>query len=316
MPRKRHKPSRDGPPSSDEWGGAASGDWDRSDEWGCAVLGEGGGSSDGGGAASDDGGGGSSDGDSEQWSVASPPRGGGFRSFEGLPKNVKLLVLSFCSMGTVTAFACASKRSNRLSKNDALWEAPLRHMLREWVDGSVHVWDEAPGMPRRLLHDPAIPLTERPDWRRSTALLRWWRGHRSTGGTAATVVVNSDPVPTSSVDRDGRVVAESVAFLLIYDRCPPTTELGHHPAVVRRFEFLTRDLPLREYYLRLGKLQYRRALGTVFDVSGDHHTWEQIRDGTVPVKRTHCTDCIVRSGWRPPAVFRNLPPIRWPFVPN
>jgi len=178
-----------------------------------------------------------------------------------------------------------SKTMNRLATDDAVWESHLRHLLQELFDDSIAMfrgWKVA-------CDDPATPLSQRVDWRRSTELLRWW----------------NDPIRINMTDAEGQPLRhvsrkETVAFLVHYDmyrRAPPTRD----PGIGHRFNFLTHDVPLREYYHRVGHMSYLVLENKVLQQDADDE----------PHSHEYCKKSFIKL-WKH-SEFKNLPKIAWCF---
>ena len=233
-----------------------------------------------------------------------------------LPEALLTQVLSFCDVVTLGKLVPMSKTLHRLAKQDCVWEPHLKVLLHELFDGSIRVADSHYGGPTRP--DTVTPLTQRDDWRQSTALLRWWRERRSEAAPrheAASETYGSKRIQKKSVSsldayiqREGShrrartkerstatrrsrrtAVAEATARM--------DEKVNRRDPVLSHFDFLRNDcVSLREYYHRAGNMAFHANHGSAGQPEETCHAF--------------CAECF-RKNWTPPAEFRNLPKILW-----
>jgi len=88
-----------------------------------------------------------------------------------LPEQVQHDVLSYCDVPALDTLVMVSKKTGDIAKAESLWEPFLKKLLREDYDDAI-----TPN-----LH----PLTERSDWKESTAMKKWWKARAK--GTAVKI---------------------------------------------------------------------------------------------------------------------------------
>ena len=200
-------------------------------------------------------------------------------SYKDLPEVIQLHILSFCDVPTLGSLVPVSKKFNQLAKKDYVWESHLKLLLRELFDHGVKFFSARHVVGRPVVDasdffhpDPATPPSERPDWRQSTALLRWYWEPR-------------DDFDPASMYYWASFEKETVACIFDAAKYRGPEEAGE------QFSFLYQDVPLYEYYHRAGNLAFHRL------VQGRQQTGNQ-----------YCRDCAAKT-FELPKEFRNLPKI-------
>lgn len=192
-------------------------------------------------------------------------------------------VLSFCDVPMLGALVPMSKNLNRLAKQDCLWEPYLNHLLRVLFHRSLQFSDNWLGT---WVSDPATPLYQRQDWRQSTALLRWFHEAREGGLVIKRIQKNCARF------LNGGELSEYKRYRELKTRSSSRlSDSSSKPAnPYERFDFLFTNVPIREYYHRVGSLAHQA-------VSTDD-------------REKFCRDCCAAT-YTQPTEFRSLPKIQW-----
>jgi hypothetical protein len=173
--------------------------------------------------------------------------------FLALPESLQTEVMSYVDVGTLgCSLACVSRKFHETAKHDYLWEHHLKFLLQTLFDGSIQ--------------DDAIPISQRPNWRESTEFRRWYHEDRDHagggGGGGARRVCIKYTVNGSTLDEVG-------------DYESHLTE--DFPGEGERFEWLLRDVSIRDYYKQAG----------AFAVQGVNDYYHMCRDNLL------CPGCML-----------------------
>jgi hypothetical protein len=208
-----------------------------------------------------------------------------------LPEQMQLHILSYCDVPTLGAVVPVCKNLCRLAKNDRLWEPHLRYLLRELFDSSLRFMEHPWRGRRGLAVDPATPLSQREDWRQSTALLRWFQEPREGLGHKEIHKVTAKFLQAAVQYYNRRRVEPQRRQAQRSCRQAPRRDVMHE-----RFAFLMKDVPLREYFHRVGNLAFRSTQREDLTTDEEHNKF--------------CPECFSKAGTKP-SEFANLPNIMW-----
>ena len=216
-------------------------------------------------------------------------------SFDSLPELLHVQILSFCDVLTLGAVVPVSKDLCRLAKTDSLWAPHLKKLLRELFDASLE-------------SDSTTPPSQRPDWRESTALLRWWQQAYLPAQEAHLRVQQQAGVPfylrTAGLRKNTVVFLASADASVVRDqshsqarpqRPRRTNQQRNQERRPENFAFLFNNVPLRDFYHRAGNMALRSTLD--LKLGGEFGKF--------------CPDCFYQTWREPSPLFSNLPKIMW-----
>jgi hypothetical protein len=196
---------------------------------------------------------------------APPKNRVGPSAFDSLLENVQLRVLSFADVPTLHSLSLSSKHLGELAKQDEAWAPNLKFLLEDLFDDAF------------IFPDDVIPIFNRPNWKKSTEFLVWYK--ECAQYTRQKNSVNGMPLED--------VVEEP-------------EEYGCDAATIK---WLLEDVSLREYY--------KHAAAGAYACEGmrmHHRTMEGANRCPGCIQKQW--GCCCRAGNGTPGLFHNMPRIR------